>query len=192
MAEEKQITQDSGQQANVKETIGQNMNSVCIMRRYSKADIISFIVTIVILTGSVLLTTTLMKIFAIVLACLSLIAPAVIVKIIEHNSFSLVYVHKVLSESGLNPVVIDGEIRCICNGKETIIKGLGESTVEKAILLPAGSNTRIEDNFSAGVIFNTNDIISQYCASKDKWNEININDFIFKGIIDRIFYRRSR
>ena len=42
--------------------------------------------------------------------------------------------------------------------------------------LPEGANTRIEDSFSSGMIFNTNDIISQYCASKDKWNEINVND----------------
>lgn len=42
--------------------------------------------------------------------------------------------------------------------------------------LPEGSNTRIEDSFTSGIIFNTNDIIAQYCASKDKWNEINVND----------------
>ena len=42
--------------------------------------------------------------------------------------------------------------------------------------LPEGSSTRIEDNFASGIIFNTNDIIAQYCASKDKWNEINVND----------------
>lgn len=122
MAEEKQITHDANQQEKVKEPIGQNMHSVCIMRRYSKADIISFIVTIIILIGSVLVTTTLTKVFAIVLASLSLIAPAIIIKIIEHNSFSLAYVHKVLSEAGLNPVVVDGEIHCVCNGKETKIK----------------------------------------------------------------------
>lgn len=121
MAEEKQITHDANKQDKVKEPIGQNMNSVCIMRRYSRADIISFIVTIVILIGSVLVTTTLTKVFAIVLACLSLIAPAIIVKIIEHNSFSLAYVHKVLSKAGLNPVIVNGEIQCVCNGKETII-----------------------------------------------------------------------
>ena len=42
--------------------------------------------------------------------------------------------------------------------------------------LSAGSSTRIEDSFTSGIIFNTNDIIAQYCASKDKWNEINVND----------------
>jgi len=43
-------------------------------------------------------------------------------------------------------------------------------------VLPEGSNTRIEDSFTSDIIFNTNDIIAQYCASKDKWNEINVND----------------
>lgn len=42
--------------------------------------------------------------------------------------------------------------------------------------LPSGTGTRIEDSFASGIIFNTNDIIAQYCASKDKWNEINVND----------------
>ena len=48
--------------------------------------------------------------------------------------------------------------------------------------LPEGTRTRIEDNFASGIIFNTNDIIAQYCASKDKWNEINVNDL--KSIIN--------
>ena len=48
--------------------------------------------------------------------------------------------------------------------------------------LPEGSSTRIEDSFASGIIFNTNEIIAQYCASKDKWNEINVNDL--KSIIN--------
>lgn len=48
--------------------------------------------------------------------------------------------------------------------------------------LPEGIRTRIEDNSASDIIFNTNDIISQYCASKDKWNEINIGDL--KAIIN--------
>lgn len=55
--------------------------------------------------------------------------------------------------------------------------------------LPSGTETRIEDNFASGVIFNTNEIIAQYCASKDKWNEINANDLksIINGNKDRLF-----
>ena len=41
--------------------------------------------------------------------------------------------------------------------------------------LPEGTSSRIEDSF-ASVIFNTNEIIAQYCASKDNWNEINVDD----------------
>lgn len=48
--------------------------------------------------------------------------------------------------------------------------------------LPDGTHTRIEDSFASGVIVNTNNIISQYCASKDKWNEINIEDL--KSVIN--------
>jgi len=55
--------------------------------------------------------------------------------------------------------------------------------------LPEGTNTRIVDSFASGMIFNTNDIIAQYCASKDKWNEINVNDL--KAIVtaneDKLF-----
>lgn len=55
--------------------------------------------------------------------------------------------------------------------------------------LPENSNTRIVDSFASGVIFNTNDIIAQYCASKDKWNEINVGDL--KAIVtankDKLF-----
>ena len=47
--------------------------------------------------------------------------------------------------------------------------------------LPEGTGSRIEDSF-ASVIFNTNEIIAQYCASKDKWDEINMNDL--KSVIN--------
>ena len=122
MAEEKHMRQEENQQETVKESNVQKMHTVSIMRRYSKADIISFLVTIAILVGSVFATTQLVKVIFVVLAVLSLIAPAVIVRIIERNSFSLAYVHKVLSDAGLNPTVIDGEVQCISNGKETKIR----------------------------------------------------------------------
>jgi len=48
--------------------------------------------------------------------------------------------------------------------------------------LADGTHTRIEDSFTSGIITNTNEIISQYCASKDKWNEINVSDL--KSILD--------
>lgn len=41
---------------------------------------------------------------------------------------------------------------------------------------PEGTSSRIADNFAGSVIMDTNTLISQYCASKDKWNEINVND----------------
>lgn len=47
--------------------------------------------------------------------------------------------------------------------------------------LPEGTSSRIEDSF-ASVIFNTNEIIAQYCASKDQWNEINVDDL--KNVIN--------
>lgn len=55
--------------------------------------------------------------------------------------------------------------------------------------LPEGSQSRIEDSFTGGIITNTNTIISQYCASKDKWNEINIRDLksILNANKDRLF-----
>ena len=122
MAEEKQMTPAATQQENVKESNRQDIHSVSIMRRYSKADIISYIVTTFILMGSLFITMPLMKVLVIISAVLSLFAPAIIVRIIERNSFSLAYVHKVLSEAGLNPVVVDGEVQCVCNGKETKIR----------------------------------------------------------------------
>lgn len=41
---------------------------------------------------------------------------------------------------------------------------------------PEGTSSAIEDNFTGSVIIDINTLISQYCASKDKWDEININD----------------
>lgn len=41
---------------------------------------------------------------------------------------------------------------------------------------PEGTTARIEDSFVGSVIMDTNTLISQYCASKEKWNEINVND----------------
>lgn len=122
MAEEKELIQEATQQENVNESNGQNMHSASIMRRYSKADIISFIVTTAILIASLFITAPFMKVVMIILAILSLFAPVIVVRIIERNSFSLVYVHKVLSEAGLNPIIVDGEVQCVCNGKETKIR----------------------------------------------------------------------
>ena len=122
MAEEKELIQEATQQENVNESNGQNMHSASIMRRYSKADIISFIVTTAILIVSLFITAPFMKVVMIILAVLSLFAPVIIVRIIERNSFSLAYVHKVLSEAGLNPIIVDGEVQCVCNGKETKIR----------------------------------------------------------------------
>ena len=48
---------------------------------------------------------------------------------------------------------------------------------------PEGTSSRIADNFAGSVIMDTNMLISQYCASKDKWNEINVNDL--KKIINK-------
>lgn len=49
--------------------------------------------------------------------------------------------------------------------------------INKAISAqPQGSSSQIVDSFTGGIIMDTNMLISQYCASKDKWNEININD----------------
>lgn len=41
---------------------------------------------------------------------------------------------------------------------------------------PERTTARIEDSFVGSVIMDTNTLISQYCASKEKWNEINVND----------------
>ena len=107
---------------NVKLELMQEMNTVRAMRRYSKADIVSFIITILCLAGAAYITNPYMKGVCICLAALSLIAPALIMKIIERNTFSLSYVHKVLSEAGLNPVVADGELHCTVNGKDTTVR----------------------------------------------------------------------
>lgn len=55
--------------------------------------------------------------------------------------------------------------------------------------LPLNVPTRIEDSFASGVIFNTHEIIAQYCAAKDKWNEINIDDLetILDANKDKLF-----
>lgn len=144
MAEEKELTQEATQQENVNESNGQNMHSVSIMRRYSKADIISFIVTTAILIASLFITAPFMKEAMIILAVLSLFAPIIVVRIIERNSFSLVYVHKVLSEAGLNPIIVDGEVQCVCNGKETKIRVHNGAMFQLSREYQISSNNNIE------------------------------------------------
>lgn len=88
----------------------------------------------------------------------------------------------------------------VMNNNAAIISNIGtaESTVNDCIIsahtaiiekiewdisgLPQGTVSRVEDSYASGIIFNTNEIIAQYCASKDKWNEINIIDL--KNIIN--------
>lgn len=98
------------------------MNTVRFMRRYSKADIISFIITLAGLVTAAYISNPYVKGTCIAVAALSLVAPALIMRIIERNSFSLSYVHRVLSEAGLNPVVVEGELHCTVNGKDTTVR----------------------------------------------------------------------
>jgi murein DD-endopeptidase MepM/ murein hydrolase activator NlpD len=95
----------------------------------------------------------------------------------------------------------------IMNNDAAIISNIGtaESTVNDCIMpahtaiiekikwdisgLEGDAVTRIEDSYASGIIFNTNEIIAQYCASKDKWNEVNINDLrnIINANKDKLF-----
>lgn len=100
----------------------QKLHSVSFMHKYNAADLISLFVALVMLIAGVFISNITFKCLCIVLAFVSLIIPALIRRVIERNSLSLDYVHKVLSEAGLNPIVTDGELLCKCNGKETVIR----------------------------------------------------------------------
>lgn len=41
---------------------------------------------------------------------------------------------------------------------------------------PEGTSSQIIDNYMSSVVLDTNKIISMYCASKDKWDEIKLSD----------------
>lgn len=41
---------------------------------------------------------------------------------------------------------------------------------------PEGTSSRIVDNYISSVVLNTNKILSMYCASKDKWDEVKLGD----------------
>jgi hypothetical protein len=101
---------------------GQNIHSVSIMRRYSKADFICFAISTTFYIAAACIPNYYVKCVCILLAMCSLVAPAIILRIRERNSFSLAYVHKVLAEAGLNPIVVDEELHCTYNGKDTTIK----------------------------------------------------------------------
>ena len=103
-------------------TQGQSIHSVCIMRRYSKADFISFAISTILYIVAACIPDHYVKCVCILLAICSLISPAIIMRIRERNSFSIAYVHKVLSEAGLNPIVVDEELHCTYNGKDTTIR----------------------------------------------------------------------
>ena len=101
---------------------GQNIHSVSIMRRFCKADFISFAISTTFYIAAACIPNYYVKCVCILLAMCSLVAPAIILRIRERNSFSLAYVHKVLAEAGLNPIVVDEELHCTYNGKDTTIK----------------------------------------------------------------------
>ena len=61
---------------------------------------------------------------------------------------------------------------CINNAHNDILKDINREISSQ----PEGTFSRIADSFMSSVIMDTNTLISQYCASKDKWNEINVND----------------
>lgn len=61
---------------------------------------------------------------------------------------------------------------CINQSHNDILSKINDEITSQ----PEGTTARIEDSFAGSVIMDTNTLISQYCASKDKWNEINVND----------------
>lgn len=67
---------------------------------------------------------------------------------------------------------------CIISAHDSIINDINS----KIMRLPEGSTGRIEDNFTGSIISDTNMLISQYCASKGDWNDINTGDL--KDIIN--------
>lgn len=123
MTEEKQMTemainQDTQQEEKV------DISSPRVIRKRRKAELISFAVTICALFAAAYIPDFWVKGISILIAICSLIAPAIVMKIIERNSFSLAYVQRTLAEAGLNPVIVDGELHCLCNGKDTAVKVL--------------------------------------------------------------------
>ena len=91
-----------------------------------------------------------------------------------------------LSDVMNNDAAIVSNIDVAANTVNDCILAAHQSVIDKINWdisgLAEGTNTRIEDSFTSGIITNTNEIISQYCASKDKWNEINVSDL--KSILD--------
>ncbi len=61
---------------------------------------------------------------------------------------------------------------CINEAHEAIITKINDEILKQ----PEGTTSRIEDGLAGSVIMDTNSLISQYCASKDKWDEINVRD----------------
>lgn len=61
---------------------------------------------------------------------------------------------------------------CINEAHEAVIDRINNAILAQ----PEGTSSNIEDNFTGTVIMDTNMLISQYCASKSKWDEINVND----------------
>lgn len=122
MEETKQMLNQSNDQNIFNSHRIQKLHSVSFMHKYNAADLISLFVALVMLIAGVFISNITFKCLCIVLAFVSLIIPALIRRVIERNSLSLDYVHKVLFEAGLNPIVTDGELLCKCNGKETVIR----------------------------------------------------------------------
>ncbi len=61
---------------------------------------------------------------------------------------------------------------CINEAHNLVISQINDDIASQ----PEGTSSRIADNFTGTVIMDTNTLISQYCASKDKWDEIKVND----------------
>lgn len=106
------------------EGIKRNSNTPRFMRKRTMAELISFAVTLCALFAAAYLTNHWVKGISIFIAVCSLMAPAIVMRIMERNSFSLAYVQRTLAEAGLNPVLVDGELHCHCNGKDTAVKVL--------------------------------------------------------------------
>lgn len=74
---------------------------------------------------------------------------------------------------------------CIGQAHEAVLARIHNAIAAQ----PDGTSSRIEDSFTGGVIMDTNMLISQYCASKDKWTEINIDNLkqTINGHKDEVF-----
>lgn len=126
-------------------------NSRNRIRHYGVIDIVILSICSFALIANHFIQNPIFKWSVTFLALISIVVPVAVKKVKDNNEFTLAKALKVLSDAGLKPRVVNGEIRWNSAGKENIVRVYEGGLLQLAREYPIGRKGAIDSNERAAI-----------------------------------------